>query len=360
MHNVVPGAQAYVAALQAKVLRLGGKVLCGHSVTSLLRNKERRVTGVVAKGKKFEARLGVVLAAGDYANNSEMIAKHKGDRFSSVEGINPHATGDGHRLAEEVGAKVLNMDVTYGPELRFEPPKGKTVQQILPASGPFAKLMGWCLPLVPDFVLHTFIRRMLVTWQHPENALFDDGAILINQDGKRFCQETEWPDREIAIANQPDKKAYILMDEVLTKRYSSWPNFISTAPKIAYAYVNDYLRLRPDIAIAGSIKEITTKRMLTTNTLQKVVEEAGLKGEKWTLLGPVKAYFTTTEGGVAIDRSFRALNEEAKPIPGLFAVGQNGLGGQILWGHGLHIAWAMTSGRLVGKALAREKQSKQT
>ena len=40
------------------------------------------------------------------------------------------------------------------------------------------------------------------------------------------------------------------------------------------------------------------------------------------------------------------------PINGLYAIGQNGLGGQILWGHGLHIAWAMTSGRLVGRVLA--------
>ena len=28
-----------------------------------------------------------------------------------------------------------------------------------------------------------------------------------------------------------------------------------------------------------------------------------------------------------------------------------GLGGQVLWGHGLHIAWALTSGRLVGQQL---------
>jgi hypothetical protein len=25
----------------------------------------------------------------------------------------------------------------------------------------------------------------------------------------------------------------------------------------------------------------------------------------------------------------------------------------VLWGHGLHIAWALTSGRLVGRALGR-------
>ena len=38
--------------------------------------------------------------------------------------------------------------------------------------------------------------------------------------------------------------------------------------------------------------------------------------------------------------------------PGLYAVGQNGLSGMVLWGHGLHIAWAITSGRLAGRAVA--------
>ena len=76
----------------------------------------------------------------------------------------------------------------------------------------------------------------------------------------------------------------------------------------------------------------------------------------WVLLGPAKAYFTTTEGGVIINKKFQALDVKGNPILGLYAVGQNGLGGQILWGHGLHIAWAITSGRLVGKQLAEERK----
>ncbi len=66
----------------------------------------------------------------------------------------------------------------------------------------------------------------------------------------------------------------------------------------------------------------------------------------------MKAWFTTTEGGAATDEQFQALDSGGRPIPNLYAVGQNGLGGQILWGHGLHIAWAITSGRLVGRQLA--------
>jgi fumarate reductase flavoprotein subunit len=72
------------------------------------------------------------------------------------------------------------------------------------------------------------------------------------------------------------------------------------------------------------------------------------------LLGPVKAYFTTTEGGAAINQRLQVLDQQDQPIPGLYAAGQAGLGGMVLWSHGLHIAWAMTSGRLAGIEVAAE------
>ena len=81
--------------------------------------------------------------------------------------------------------------------------------------------------------------------------------------------------------------------------------------------------------------------------------EFPLSGDRWVMMGPVKAWFTTTEGGAAINQDFQVLDEEGRPISGLYAIGQVGLGGQILWGHGLHIGWAITSGRLVGKVLAQ-------
>jgi fumarate reductase flavoprotein subunit len=256
------------------------------------------------------------------------------------------------------------MAITYGPELRFIPPPRKPFSQLLPSSGRLAKLMGNLLPLVPKFLINAMIKRLLVTWQHPENGLFDDGAILVNRLGQRFCDEGVCPDREIAVANQPDKIAYILLDETLIHRYSKWPHFISTAPEVAYAYVNDYLRIRPDVAVEGdSPEQLAAKRGLpATNlvaTAQGRAQPAGvptmkrpLQGNRWVLLGPVKSYFTSTEGGAAIDTTFRVLDDLGEPIDGLYAIGQNGLGGQILWGHGLHIAWAITSGRLVGKVLA--------
>ena len=366
MHNVVPGAKAYIAVLHARLVKLGGSVLTAAPVVEITRNAGR-VNGVIAQvnGERiqFTAKRGVVLAAGDYANSPELIARFKGGQFADIEGINPRASGDGHVLAERVGAKLVNMDVTYGPEIRFVPPKKKTFQQLLPTRGPLSGLIGAAAPYLPQAVMSGLIRRLLVTWQHPENALFTDCAILVNQRGERFCDESKWPDREIAIARQPGKVAYLLLDGRLVQRYSAWPHFISTAPKIAYAYAHDYVRLRPDIAFqAGTLQQAAEKCGLPAAAMQRSVDQANrssvetgrptLSSGPWLILGPAKAYFTTTEGGAAINRQFQVLDENDAPIPGLYAAGQNGLGGQILWGHGLHIAWAMTSGRLAGKMLA--------
>ncbi len=367
MHNVVPGAKALIAALHARLVRLGGEVLTSAPVVELIRPGER-VEGVVAlidgERRQLHATRGVVLAAGDYANSASIISRFKGGQYAEIEGINPHSRGDGHILAEKAGARLVNMDVTYGPEIRFIAPTKKTFQQLLPVQGLLSRLMGAMVPYVPQFLMSLLIKRLLVTWQHPENSLFEDGAILVNANGERFCDERCWPDREIAIARQPGKVAFILLDARLVERYSAWPHFISTAPKIGYAYVADYLKLRPDIASqASTLRLIAEERKLSAEALIKSVAEynrsareasPALTESPWVLLGPAKAYVTTTEGGAAINQQLQVLDVDDDPIPGLYAVGQNGLGGQILWSHGLHISWAITSGRIAGEILAQK------
>lgn len=370
MHNVVPNAKAYIAALQTSLQRHGGELHCGVSVTKL-QVDHGRVGGVMTETESgcvhYSAARGVVLAAGDYANSLSMIERFKGSQFAAIDGINEHALGDGHRLAEQVGARLVNMDVTYGPELRFVPPPTKhdVFAQVLPAGGIGARIAGKLLPLVPQRLIRAYVKRLLVTWQHPEDSLFKEGAILVNRKGQRFCDECDWPAREISVAKQPDKIGFILLDQRLADKFSSWPHFISTAPEIAYAYVADYLKLRPDVAVKASTPEgLCEARNLPGGSLDQTIAEtnesrtaegrAPLRGNHWVLLGPVRAYFTTTEGGAAINQHLEVLDDENRPIPGLYAIGQNGLGGQILWGHGLHIAWAMTSGRLVAEHLAKQ------
>ncbi|MGD9303093.1 MAG: FAD-binding protein [Desulfobacterales bacterium] len=222
MHNIIPNAKAYVAILQSRLITLGGTITCNALVADLVQ-EGGRVTGVhvrmAGKTIAFTARCGVVLAAGDYTNSAELIGKYKGSRFTKSEGINPHSTGEGHLLAERVGAKLLNMDITYGPEIRFVPPPRKPFSQLLPATGFSARLMARLLPLVPQIFINAMIKRLLVTWQHPEDKLFAEGAILINMRGERFCDEKTTPEREIAIAEQPKQISLPLYNQILNLNF---------------------------------------------------------------------------------------------------------------------------------------------
>ena len=136
--------------------------------------------------------------------------------------------------------------------------------------------------------------------------------------------------------------------------------------------MNDYLRLRPDISVASqNLQELAQAQYIPEENLIRTVEAFNryaegkepdpygrtgdtepLRGNHWLLLGAAKPYFTITEGGASINQKLQVLDPSGEPIQGLYAVGCNGLGGQILFSHGLHIAWAMTSGRLVGKILS--------
>ena len=103
------------------------------------------------------------------------------------------------------------------------------------------------------------------------------------------------------------------------------------------------------------------------DALQRTVSEYNetiARGERGPLskapfcaLGPLNAVLAFTDGGLAIDGELRVLGAEGTPIPGLYAAGSVGQGGVLLDGHGHHIAWAFTSGRIAGRhasAFARE------
>ncbi|RPI11986.1 MAG: FAD-binding protein, partial [Acidobacteriales bacterium] len=151
-----------------------------------------------------------------------------------------------------------------------------------------------------------------------------------------------------------------------------WPDYISTAPDIAYAYIQDYERLRPDVcrrshSIAGLAREIGVDPDALESTVDAYNRAAaGAEGDAFCrkpgaplrvppfwALGPVKSWIVTTEGGVRVNEAMEALDSTGTPIPGLYAGGSNGMGGLVLWGHGLHIAWALTSGRIAGRNAAQ-------
>ena len=66
------------------------------------------------------------------------------------------------------------------------------------------------------------------------------------------------------------------------------PHFVSTAPDIAYAYVADYRRLRPDVTHeADSLESVCRVVRLDTKTVTEAVDGSELESGPWVLLGPV-------------------------------------------------------------------------
>ena len=254
-------------------------------------------------------------------------------------------------------------DVLSGPTLRFIPPEKETLQRMLPATPLVAKAMRLALKYAPDWLLRPFVLRFTVTSMAPELHLFANGALLIDKLGERVSAEPAKLGLE--IAQHPDKIGYVLMDSDLAARYSAWPDFIATAPGVSYAYFDDFRKTRKDIFHqADTIEGLAASLGVATDTLAKAVAahngEAAARFEKppFYALGPAKSYIVLTDGGLAVNEKLQLLGENDIPVPGLYAAGSAGQGGLMLKGHGHHIGWAFTSGRIAGKTAAREALGK--
>jgi succinate dehydrogenase/fumarate reductase flavoprotein subunit len=358
MHNVLPNSRAFIYHLERRARRAGVDIRTGTPVTALVQ-QAGRVTAVDTDGQagpqRFVARGGVVLAAGDFTNSPVHKARFMGPQEAKVEGVNLTATGDGQRLGETLGARIVNGDLALGPEIRFIAPATETLMRRLPPWRWLAVFMEWSLDHLPAAVLRPFMMKFLTTALAPSAALFEAGALLVNQRGERFGDELDRP--AWRLPDQPGKVGYILIDQALARRFSAWPDFVSTAPGIAYAYIPDYARNRPDVyAQAPTLDALARKLGMDPAALAHSLASAGrqpLGAGPYVALGPVRSVFVHSEGGLMVDTQHRVLGAGDQPLPGLYAAGSTGQGGLLLKGHGHHLAWAFVSGRRAGRFAAQ-------
>lgn len=353
MHNVVPNSRSYIARLARAARSLGVDVRLSTTVTDLVLTGDRvtgvRVRGEDGSGRELGARTGVVLATGDFSGNAEMRSANLPDEAAAAIPINPAATGSGHVLAQDVGGRLVAMDRLFGPQLRFGPPPRRGMLDRLPLWRWLCAVEGAVVRRVPATALRPIVKSLLVSHMSPTDALFRSGAILVNADGERFGTE-QAPAAE--LAHQPGGHGFIVLDQRIADRFDGPPNFISTAPGIAFAYFSDYRRGRPDLVHATETSaELATRIGVDATRLASAVESSSLQGPL-VALGPVQSMLTVTEGAVSVDEELQVLRADGTPVRGLHAVGAVGQGGMLLKGHGHHIGWAMTSGRVLGQRLA--------
>ena len=365
MHNVLPNSHAFIYHLGRRARRAGVEIRTGMVVTRLLQ-QDGRVTGVDVRSgteqMRFSARGGVVLAAGDFTNSPQLKARFMGPQEAKVEGINPTATGDGQAMGEALGATIVNGDLALGPEIRFIAPATETFMRRLPPWRWLAVFMAWSIEHLPQRILRPFMMKFLTTALAPSVVLFEAGALLVNRHGERFGNELDRP--AWRLPDQPDKLGYIVIDQALAQRFSAWPNFISTAPGIAYAYIDDYRRNRADVCTeAPTLQALAGKLGMDAATLRNSVASASVRAldkGPFIALGPVRSAFVHNEGGLAVDQQHRVLGAAGNPIAGLYAAGSTGQGGLLLKGHGHHLAWAFVSGRRAARHAAEAARSVST
>jgi fumarate reductase flavoprotein subunit len=366
MHNVLPNSRAYAYYLEKECRRLGVDIRLQAKVHRLLVDGGR-VQGVVADTgagpKAILARGGTIIASGDFSAGEE-LKKANLPHAAHVDAVNPASTGDGHLLAREVGGWIRNPEVMWGPSMRFKAPPVETLLRRLPPYRWLTRPMQFALTHLPLWMFRPFITRFMTASLAPEPSLLRAGAILVNRHGERFANELDRP--ELQVPRQPGKEAFLVFDDTVASAFEQWPNFVSTAPGVAYAYLKDYKRTRPDLYHeAPTLDALAAKMGVPPAALRASVEQhnralpAGGGDKRGPLargpfhaLGPVLSWIVFTEGGLAVTARHEVVTREGQPVPGLFAVGSAGQGGTILAGHGHHIGWAMTSGRRAGRFAA--------
>jgi fumarate reductase flavoprotein subunit len=352
MHNVIPNSKTYAARLLEAANKAGVRVITGVSVDDLVVT-DGRVSGVsvTRNGQQstVTARVGVVLASGDFSASQALRDANLTVEAATALPINQDALGIGHQVAMKHGAGTKNMDMLFGPQLRFPTPEKGGFLDRLPTWKWLCQLEALIVGNVPTWVLKPVVKSLLVAWMSPTDDIFRSGGIIVNKAGKRFGKE-EKPAAELAM--QEGSSGYIIIDNTIAKKFDKAPHYISTAPGIAFAYFSDYKRGRPDLVKQhGSIEEMATALGVSADTIRSSLAGTSLTAPYITL-GPVLSMLTVTEGALSVDENLQVTDPKNTPIPGLYAVGAIGQGGMLLKGHGHHIGWAMTSGLVAGEKLA--------
>lgn len=282
------GVGAYlVTAFRRNLDELGVTVLYDTRATDIL-TENGAVSGVKAQSKTQDITIttkAVILATGGFGNNEDMIVQYRPDLKGTVTTSAPGITGDGIVMAQAIGADLVDID-----QIQLHP----TVEQST---------------------------SMLIT-----ESVRGDGAILVNQEGKRFTNELLT--RDVVSATelaQPGSYAYIIFDQRLREGLKATEKYISTGITVQGDTIED-LAAQLDIDPAtlaqtladwnGYVAAQNDPDFGRTTGMEADLSQAPYYAIK------IAPGIHHTMGGVKIDTQARVINTQGDPIPGLFAAGE--------------------------------------
>ena len=282
------GVGAYLVTSFLRTMNeLGIQVMYDTRATSLM-TLNGTVVGVQAESDSANYTIhakAVILATGGFGNNEDMVVHYKPDLKGTVTTSAPGVTGDGIRMAEAVGAALVDID-----QIQLHP----TVEQST---------------------------SMLIT-----EGVRGDGAILVNQEGKRFINELLT--RDVVSAGelaQPGSYAYIIFDQHLRDGLKAIEKYVSTGITVQGDTIED---LAEQLEIDPATLADTLNKWNQYVADQKDPDFDRTTGMEADLSQPpyyaikIAPGIHHTMGGVKIDTSARVIDVSGKPIPGLFAAGE--------------------------------------
>ena len=277
-----------IPLLQENCEKAGVKMMLDTTATEILTDANGAAVGVKATGASGETvtvnAKAVVLATGGFGANLDMVVKYKPELKGFMTTNAPGIQGQGIEMAQAIGAATVDMD-----QIQIHP----TVEANTAA---------------------------LIT-----EGLRGDGAILINEEGKRFIDEVGTRDvvsaAEIA---QTGSYSWLVVDQAMVDASSVIQGYIKKGYTVTGA---TYEELGKAMGVDAAAFAETMK---TWNGYVEAKNDPDFGRTSFANKLDTAPYYAIkvtagvhhTMGGLKINANTEVLNEKGEVIPGLFAAGE--------------------------------------
>jgi fumarate reductase flavoprotein subunit len=341
------GGPAFVKVLAKSCRALGVRIVTQIRARSLLADEKGTLIGVLATRNKEKLQIAakaVVIASGGYAGNKKLLEKYFSPGTENIYRIGLPHMGDGLLMAMGLGADTEGLG---------------TLQLIGPG--------------LHDSITLSYLAK-------------EPNTIWINTKGERFIDETSGLrqfDSLNALMRQPRRLCFTLFDDDI--RQYLIENGLTSGQGQTYRE----LRVKPDAWLHDLRTETAKGRARIANSLDEIADWMGVEpgqlihtikeyneacehgydpiyGKNRAFLKPLRKppYYAlkcypnllTTIGGIKINEHMQVMRHDDKPIPGLFACG-NDSGGWVADTYDINLAgvtfgYAINSGRMAGESAA--------